>query len=149
MLGDSALGDPEDIDHSVAQVARVDDDVNVRDHVITVDEQTFHPMLSGRCARTSPVEKVLQPLGAGGRERVVLDIVAGEKFIDAGGVQRLQHALIHVGHETAVSLLRSEEHTSYTIEAAAHLRLLIFSPADETSAARLKQRIGQNPGLTR
>jgi hypothetical protein len=31
------------------------------------------------------------------------------------------------------------EHTSYTIEAAAHLRLLIFSPADETSAARLVQ----------
>jgi transcriptional regulator with XRE-family HTH domain len=34
------------------------------------------------------------------------------------------------------------EHTSYTIEAAAHLRLLLFSPADETSAARLARRVG-------
>ncbi len=33
------------------------------------------------------------------------------------------------------------EHTSYTIEAAAHLRLLIFSPADETSAARLARLV--------
>jgi transcriptional regulator with XRE-family HTH domain len=33
------------------------------------------------------------------------------------------------------------EHTSYTIEAAPHLRLLIFSPADETSATRLARHL--------
>jgi len=33
----------------------------------------------------------------------------------------------------------SFEHTSYTIESTSHLRLLIFSPADEDSGLRLKQ----------
>jgi transcriptional regulator with XRE-family HTH domain len=37
------------------------------------------------------------------------------------------------------------EHTSYTIEAAPQLRLLIFSPADEASAGNLAELIEQEP----
>ena len=38
------------------------------------------------------------------------------------------------------------EHTSYTIEGSAHLRLLLFCPADASSGRNLTRLIRQRPG---